>query len=648
VSCRRGHLILTVACLAGAAACSRTSSAGPERYAVLRFENLSADASADWMGRAFSEVVAAQLTGLPDLSLIPSARLHALDRAIGTQLVQAPGISAEREQALVAGATRLVYGTYTVRGGQMDVQLTVEDPASHKTVNTAALSGNSAGVLPLAAALARRIAPSARPYGTASETALRQYVAALESGTVPATAAALEQALADDPKFATPYLMLIQVRLAQQDRAGAEAVVQRALAQAGSMSALDRARLAAEAANFGGNVEERRKAMTELARANPSDAAVWRALGELSANQHKYPEAVQAYQQAHAAEPTSVEILNLLGYAAAAAGDLKAAMAALDKYRALRPAEANPLDSMGDVNYAAGRFQEAEQFFIQAHRKDPAFIGGGTLYKAAMARLMTGDLAGAEGLAKRYQDAHEAAKDPLLEFRRAEWLWMTGRRREGFARLSEFARRNETPELREIGSRSYSHLAMWSLARGDRAGAGPLAQKAAALAGQGSAAIAVMVRFLAQPPAPSLEWAVRAERAFPNPAQTAFKNFAVAYALLLDKHFATAAPLLKQMYESASPLADENLPVLLAWAYLEAGRTAEAVPLLAATPIPQPNGLSTFTVMSFPRIWYLRGLLAARQNRPDDARRAYQLFLKLSGPDPLGWGEEQRAQAGGK
>ena len=46
--------------------CTRQSPAPRvERIAILRFENLGADVSGDWMGRAFSELITAELAGAP-------------------------------------------------------------------------------------------------------------------------------------------------------------------------------------------------------------------------------------------------------------------------------------------------------------------------------------------------------------------------------------------------------------------------------------------------------------------------------------------------------------------------------------------------------------------------------------------------------
>jgi hypothetical protein len=137
---------------------------------------------------------------------------------------------------------------------------------------------------------------------------------------------------------------------------------------------------------------------------------------------------------------------------------------------------------------------------------------------------------------------------------------------------------------------------------------------------------------------------VRAEQQFPGPAQSAIRNFALAYALLLSQQFQPAGLLLRQMWETGSPTADEGLPVMLAWCNLETGRVKDAAPLLASNPIPSPNGLTPYTGFYIPRLLYLRGLLAEKEGRAADARAYYDKFLALSGPDPLQWGEEKKVR----
>jgi tetratricopeptide (TPR) repeat protein len=624
------------------AACAR-QPAGPlvERIAILRFENLGAGVSGDWMGRAFSEVITTELAGAPGIYAIPSSRLHGLDRVFGPRPVSVPGISAERTLAFASGATRLGYGEYSVRGGRLSARLTIEDPRTGKMVKL--FSAAAGDVFAVASALARQISTRVAPYGTNSVPALKAYMAAEESATTAATAQNLEQAIAADPDFGPPYRLLAELDAHRQDRAAADALLGQALARAGAMPPAERARLELEAANLHGDSAARKSALTTLVALEPDDPVGWNSLAELCMRRHEYQQAVQAYRKLLQVEPEDADALNQLGYAAAYAGSLDTALEALRRYQALRPAEANPLDSQGDVNLLAGRLREAENLYLQAAKKGPNFESGGDLWKAAMARLMSGDVAGADTLFQQFIQALEAAKDPVVEYRQAEWSWISGRRKSACQRIEAFARGAENGPLREIASRAYSQLAVWSLVMGDRTAAAQLAQKGTLLAGPSSAGAAMVARFLTEPPAPPPEWSVRAQRLFPNAAENSLKDFALVYALLLDKQFQPASLLLKQLYDGANPSADPGLPVLLAWTCLETGRANDAAPLLRFNPIPSASGASMFAAFDFPRIYYLRRLLAEQQGKLGEARANYQVFRQLSGPDPLIWGEEQRA-----
>ena len=87
-----------------------------------------------------------------------------------------------------------------------------------------------------------------------------------------------------------------------------------------------------------------------------------------------------------------------------------------------------------------------------------------------------------------------------------------------------------------------------------------------------------------------------------------------------------------------------GLAVLLAWACEESGDWQRAEPLLRLTPLPQATGLPLFSSLYFPRLFFLRGAVLAREGHRAEAARYYQLFRTLSGPDSAIWGEEQRAR----
>jgi TolB-like protein len=86
------------------------------QVAVLRFENLSSDASFDWLGRGFAEILARELQGSPQLYAVQWRTLHSFDGLLGRR-AGSPGISAESSEALAAGANRIVYGDFWVTDG---------------------------------------------------------------------------------------------------------------------------------------------------------------------------------------------------------------------------------------------------------------------------------------------------------------------------------------------------------------------------------------------------------------------------------------------------------------------------------------------------------------------------------------------------
>ena len=611
---------------------------------MLRLENLSGDATLGWVGRALSEIVTGGLSGAGQPRVISSAAIHALDRALGVRPISAPGISAESSQALAAGATLLAYGDYAVRHGKLEVRLTIEDARTLQTTQVIEVSAASGDVLGAGNALARRISSRSVPYGTRNPQALEAYIRALESSDPAVMDVGLGVAIAADPDFVSPYRLLAQIKAQRQDRAGAAATLDQALARGPAIPELERARLEWASAEFTGNPDARQNALSKLVKLDAGDSTVWRALGDSLMNRHQFPQAQQAYRKASDLEPEDIALLNALGYAAGQAGDLDAAASALRRYQALRPNDANPLDSLGDVHLAVGRLADAESFYLQAAKKDPHFQNNGALVKAALAHLLTGDVPGANLVAERYLAARLEAKDPIVDYRRAQWTWISGRRKAAVQQMGAFALASESGPLRDIASRAYAELAIWSLMSGDRERATALADKALSIAGPASVANALVAKFLAGPPASSSAWAVRAEQQFPAPAQSAIRNFSLAYALLLNQQFQPAGLLLRQMWQEGSPTADEGIPVMLAWCYLETGDLKNAAPLVATNPIPSANGPSPYTGFYIPRLLYLRGLLAEKEGRAADARAYYDKFLALSGPDPLLWGEEKRVR----
>jgi tetratricopeptide (TPR) repeat protein len=621
---------------------SRPAASKTDRIAVLRFENLSTDASLSWVGRALSEVVSVQLAGAPGTQTISSSRLHSYDRLLGVHPVSSPGISTESTQALLAGATRVVYGEYTVRGGRLEARVTIEDTRGGR-MKTFAVAAPAGDVLKAAGEIAREIEPKSAAFSTRSGEALSAYIHALESPDPDRIEQGLRAAIQADPDFPAPYRLLAQARAQRGDPQGAVALIEQALGRGDRIPQVERARLELEAAEIAGDLNGRLGALNKLVKLAPADAGAWRALGETQVNRHEYRRAKEALQKAVELEPGDAALWNSLGYAAAYAGDLAAADNALHRYQALAPAEANPLDSLGDVYLMSGKLAEAEKYYLEAFQKDPNFLNQGDLLKAAIARLYSGNVASADSAAKRYFDAREKANDPILAYRRAQWLWLTGHRKDAYRQMQAFADGAENTPLRDASSRAYAELSLWSLMMGDRGAATQLAAKAVRIASPAARGNAIVAAFLALPPVSASEWSVRAEQAFGGAAQTSIRNFALSYALLMNSEFKPAQLLLKQTWDNGTPAADEGLPVVLAWTLLETGKPQEAAPLLKFNPVVNANGLTPYAAIYLPRIFYLRGVIAEKEGRSSDAAAEVKKFLALSGDAPLIWGEEKKA-----
>jgi Flp pilus assembly protein TadD len=454
----------------------------------------------------------------------------------------------------------------------------------------------------------------------------------------------LEKAIAADPNFGPTYRQLAQFKAQQRDGGGARDLLEQALARGNRIPNSERALIQLESANLRNDTAARLEALTALAKADPYDPETWHELGAASMAAHRYPQAVEAYRKAVGIEPDNADFWNQFGYAAAYAGDAATATSALERYRKLLPETPNPVDSLGDVNLISGRLSEAEEYYRQCARKNPEFYAGLDFLKAAMAHLMTGDVSGADALAQQYFDARAAAKDPLVEYRKAQWAWISGRRKAACRQMEQLAGASEAGPSRNIAAHAYGELAMWTLMLGNRESASQLAQKAAALATPASAIQATLARFLSQPPAPVAEWQARAMVLVPDRAQSAIGNLALADALLFAKQYSAALPMLQTMYDGGNPTADEGLPVLLAWADVETGHTPEAAALLRSNPPLREVGLTWSTPLYFPRIFYLRAVVAEKQGKPEEARENWRIFRALSGSDPLMWGEEQKGK----
>lgn len=550
--------------------CARRQPEGVERLAILPLENLSQDAHLNWASRAMAAAVVYDLAGAKSI--------------FAKQVNSAPEAQAMR-------GSQMLEGYFFERNGRVELRATLEDLARNKQVENIEMDGPaSAGVLPLANELARRLNGEARKFGTNSEVAFRFYGRALEQKDPQCAEQDLESATAADGGFAAGYMDEMKLLAERGDREGAERAA--ASGRRARLDAIDRANLEYAAAQVSGNAGERMQALEALAVGKPADANVFRELAALRYGRREFQRAAIEYRAATHVDPDDAETWNELAYALTLGKDPKDAREALARYRELAPGDNNVLDSEGEVSYMLGDFRSANEYFEKAAARNPA-----EWMKAAEARLMLGDLPGADTMFAKHLPSGPAEARPNVQIQMAQWKYLTGRREAGVRDVEKLA-----PALSgDLQAVAFSQLAMWKLEAEDQ-------QSAADLAKQGvEHAQAAQVR----------EICAAVQFLVAGGDKSSGSKMLDGFALMLAKRYGQAVPVLRAAYEETSPASDWQVRTLLAWAYAATGAKERAAELMNPYPLPLSNGDSLFAPEIFRRYVEIRSAVlphSASQN----------------------------------
>lgn len=535
-----------------------------------------------------------------------------------TRVVVAPTV----EDAVAAGADAIVTGYYVVRGGTVQLHGFIETPPARQVRPAVDASFSRQALVDAATAIARSVSTGRlRAFPSTSEAALAAWSEAGELRDPRQVPALLERAIAADPKFIPAWVALLRLKSAAGDRAAVEELAARARqAQPDAASEAEIGYLAALASGDAASIEQ---AVTAVIEHAGGAAGTLLEYGLLAYRNHYFAAAARLYRQAVRLDPKNFTIRNQLVYAEAFAGNHAAAEQALAAWAAADPSNPNVDDSAGDIQFYFGRFEAAEKAYLRAGAKNASFMGGAPLLKAAWARLMIGDVAGADAILDRYLALRKTARDPRAGLVKAQWLYLSGRRRQ--ARDAMEALYGEPAAAAD----AHAQASLWALDAGAVAEARDQARQAFADARNNASArlVAALATFLCQPPATAATWQERAGKAFPGPRSAGVRQAALVYALLLERQWREAVPELRALLRTQDPVASGAEAVLLAAALIESGATAQAAPLLERFPIPPGDGISVFAWMYFPRLFELR---AKAFPDTEEGRRSLEIYRRLS------------------
>lgn len=564
--------------------CGRTQSASIERLTVLPIENLSSAAELNWLSRAGAAAVVYDLGG--------ARTLFATQAKSMSDVGSGPG-------------SRLLESYFLVRNGHLNLHATLEDLSKTKAVKSWDIKGDaSAGLLPLANELARKLSPDARSFGTSNEKAFRYFGAAMDAPDAAGASQALDQAMQADSGFAAAYLE--QAKLLAETGASERA---REVAEAGQKARLDpivRAELEYVAAGASGDATRQMKSLESLAAVTPADPNISRDLGRIFFGQRQFRRAALEYRTAAKLAPEDTRNWNDLGYALAWSGGSNGAREALRHYQDLAPSDLNALDSQGEVNYMLGDFKSADEFFEKAAVSNPA-----EYVKAAEARVMTGDVAGADTLFIKHLGRNANPQNLGAEYQIAQWQFLTGRRAMALGRMEKLAQSTKG----DLQALALSQLALWSLDSGNHKAASDLASQATASAqGPQIRGIAALCQYIAA-----------------GDTKGSQNKLANAYTLVFQNNYRDALPLLESAFHELNPSADGQVRTLLAWAYVQAGAVDKAAALVSTYPLPLSSGDPLFAPLAFPRFLMVRGAVLQRQGKAQEAQQMRALYAKFGG-----------------
>jgi len=553
----------------------------------------------------------------------PAWPARVLPVAIARQFANQDGLTVRTagsvSDALHSGATHLVHGRLTSQAAEGELALDVEIVAGSRFERAGVVRAGTGGWLKVAiegASLVRKTvahrAGALAPPGVNSEAAMAQLGLAL-AGQGGETVAALGAAAAAHPDCGWCWEAWAEERLKGGDRAAALEIVQ-CSRRAQGVDEIARARLELLESGLSGDHAMRAGAIGKLVRLTPSNTEVLSELALRATSEKRWGEATAAWKHILAIDPGALDAMNQLGYVEAWQSRFDEAVKWHKAYEAAGPELANAGDSMGEVLMMAGRFGEAERAFASSFEKSPDFNGGAAMEKAALACWLRGDEAGARQRLELFLKDRASRGDLLVEWRRARWLYITGKAAEARQLLQSVSVQGSPPAR----AFALASLALWSVEAGDRTSAirhlGDLSAMRHPVATRILPVVAPILKPGPRPGADGLSEGIRAQ---------------------LSGDDIRAIPALKAALRTAPPGGEWLARELLAWAYVRTGDLAAAAgQVRAGWPMPATLEGQLTDFLVYPNLLYVRARVATYNGDSAGAAKLFEAYVKFVGSRP--------------
>jgi eukaryotic-like serine/threonine-protein kinase len=186
----------------------------------------------------------------------------------------------------------------------------------------------------------------------------------------------LQKAIDLDPTFAAAYLWLGSACGALLEGNARDEAYKKAKEYSAKAPEKERLYIEAHYASaIEKNMDKRINIIREIAQKYPDEKQAHFDLGIIYHGRYMYPEAIGEHLKALAIDPKYGAALNDLAYVYADSGDFEKALEYFQKYASVSPGDANPIDSIAELNLRMGNLNEAIRKYGEALEIKPDFYG---------------------------------------------------------------------------------------------------------------------------------------------------------------------------------------------------------------------------------------------------------------------------------
>ena len=410
---------------------------GKQALAVLFFENRSGAPELDWLREGLADMLIANFSRSPKLSVLSRQQLAVL---LGARRAQQIPLEEALELARKTQAEVIAVGSFAQLGERVRLDVQLHDARTGRLLTTeSSLADKPELLLSQVDLLSLKLAgylgatppePDAQQGLAARMTnnldAYRYYSLALEQTQMFQFAEAialLEKAIALDPQFALAHARIgyvYAVKWLEPEKG--KPYLAKALSMAERLSEKDKLFVTAWSATANNDSARAIEVYREIIARYPLETEAYERLGLAYYRQGKWEEALPIVRQGLVTDPERKELYNILGYLCLRLGRRDEGVAALQRYIQLAPNDPNAYDGLGSLHQWFGEYEQAQTAYSRALTLNPelhnAIIHLGNLY------VWQGRYSAALEQYRRYVQVARSDAQRARGYSCQAWVWL--------------------------------------------------------------------------------------------------------------------------------------------------------------------------------------------------------------------------------